>query len=189
MGRITGADPDGPDARGVSRRLFIRCVGAFAALAGCGRSASESSVVNGSATVGSPSSSSSSTTSTPDTGATAAPSATSSSTTVDGAPPTLAITFPEDGARFCGVPIDGGPSYVPQCTVDGPEVTFEGTVSAGSDVLSRGAPAQVADGRWTLALRLDEGTHEVAFVARDVDGREATASVTVSYEERESSDF
>ena len=101
----------------------------------------------------------------------------------------MAITFPEDGARFCGVPIDGGPSYVPRCTVDGPEITFEGTVSAGAEVFANGAPADVAGERWTLDVRLDEGTHDVTFIARHGDGPESTAAVTVIYEERESSDF
>jgi hypothetical protein len=68
-------------------------------------------------------------------------------------------------------------------------ITFEGTVSKGAEVFARGTPAVVVDGRWTMELRLDVGKHDVTFVARDRNGRTATASVTVKYDEIETSDF
>ena len=164
----------------MSRRMFVRYVGAFVAVAGCGDDTADSTDVSGSATVPS---------TTPPTTSATTPPGSATTTTAERPPPSLAVTFPEDGARFCGAPIERDPSAGPGCTIDGPEVTFEGSVSDGAEVLARGALAEVAGGRWRLELRLDEGTHEIEFVARDADGREARTSVAVTYAAMEPSDF
>jgi hypothetical protein len=104
-------------------------------------------------------------------------------------PPELRITFPPDGAVFCGAPLYDDPAYEPRCEINGPELAFEGTVSPGAAVSSGPYDADVTDGRWSLLLILNPGPQRATFIARDDTGAEAIASVSVSYFEMEQSDF
>jgi hypothetical protein len=180
MSRTFGSEPDRNAPDHMSRRGFVRYIGAVVVIAGCGDDSDGAMVVPGSTA----SPIDPSTTLTPN----VPPSSEGDPSIAEGPPPTLAITFPPDDAWLCGTPIDGGTSRVPLCIVDGPMVTFEGTVTDGAAVFAGDAPADVVDGQWLVDIRIDEGTHVYTVVARDGVGREASASVSVFYEKRENSD-
>lgn len=167
-------DAAGAVGQGVSRRRFLGFLGAVAVLAGCGDNADDTEI----------SASSSSTV-----------SSTASATTDTTSPPTapqpleLRITFPEDGAVFCGLPFSSAPDYSPRCTIDGPELTFEGIVTPGAEVFVGGLAADVVEDRWSVRVPLDEGEQPVMVQARTADGREVAAAVSVTFHEIEPSGF
>ena len=191
-GRMTGRDPDGRAARSVSRRRFMQYVGAFAAVAGCGDDTAESTLVTGSATLPVPRGlhDVGEETTTPETSATTeTPTTTSPSTTAERPPPTLAVTFPGGGRPLLRCADRPRSIPVPRCTIDGPEITFEGSVSDGAEVFARGAPAVVAGGHWTLTCGWTrERTRSSSSPATAMDAKRRT-SVAVIYEEKEPSDF
>jgi hypothetical protein len=86
------------------------------------------------------------------------------STTIDTTPPPITITDPADGTE-----------------TEEPRITFRGTTEPGASVFAGDFEATVAaDGTWSIVLLLSPGETTARFVAVDVAGNEASASVTVT---------
>jgi len=84
----------------------------------------------------------------------------------DNTAPSLAITFPENGAR-----------------VTEKSLRFEGTTEPGAVVAAGPYLAEVsADGHWSIVLLLNAGGNLAAFTSTDAAGNVAEASVSVIYE-------
>lgn len=106
------------------------------------------------------------TTTRPTTASTAAPVAPPPSVAVDGTPPPISITDPNDGQVF-----------------EQTHVTFAGKTEPGARVFGGPYEAKVdADGNWSIVLILSEGSNRATFTAVDDAGNEASASVTAIYQ-------
>lgn len=98
---------------------------------------------------------------------TSAPELTTTTAAPDTTPPLLVITAPEDGQ-----------------VLDSKTVRFRGKTEPGAIVTAGKYVADVDDaGNWSIVLVLRVGGNRAAFTATDAAGNEATAGITVYYEE------
>ncbi len=112
------------------------------------------------------------------------PAATSTTTTVattsttttqpgDTTPPEIIVTVPEDGAH-----------------TDAEVFQFRGVTEPGATVFSGVWQADVdSEGHWALVLVLTPGRNTVRFTAADASGNEASAAVTITYDEPGGDEF